>query len=110
MNCQSVSLVAGFLESARRYPNGNALWVDEQAYSYAELLHRAARIAATLQREGEGEKLICLFNLGKEEARFAVPAGLDVGTLAGHGFSGTLEADGRSIALPAGDGFFGTLA
>ena len=53
MTKHSVSLVAGFLESARRYPNCNALWVDEQAYSYAELLHRAARIAATLQREAQ---------------------------------------------------------
>lgn len=60
MTYQSASLAAGFLDSVRRYPNGNALWVDGQTHSYAELHRHAARIAATLQREGEAGKRCAL--------------------------------------------------
>lgn len=51
MKKQPSLLVAGFFNSARRQPNSNALWVDEQVYTYAELFLRAARIARTLMRE-----------------------------------------------------------
>ncbi len=44
-------LIGGFLSAARKYPNSNALWVDEQVYTYAELLLRAAKISRTLGRE-----------------------------------------------------------
>ncbi|MFZ3000481.1 MAG: amino acid adenylation domain-containing protein [Undibacterium umbellatum] len=44
-------LISGFLNAARNYPNSNALWVDEQVYTYAELLLRVARISRTLDRE-----------------------------------------------------------
>jgi alpha-glucosidase len=62
------------------------------------------------ERQGGGEKLVCLFNLGKSETRFDVPNGFTVSPLGGHDFSGVLEKGGRSIRLPAGDGFFGALA
>ncbi|PXX40333.1 amino acid adenylation domain-containing protein [Undibacterium pigrum] len=44
-------LISGFLNAARNHPNSNALWVDEQVYTYAELLLRVARISRTLGRE-----------------------------------------------------------
>lgn len=46
-------LVAGFLDAARSQANSNALWVDEQVYTYAELLLRVARITRTLTRENK---------------------------------------------------------
>jgi alpha-glucosidase len=58
-------------------------------------------------RMGAGERLICLFNLGRGEARFAVPNDLAVTALAGHGFGGMLESGGRAVRLAAGDAFFG---
>ena len=61
-------------------------------------------------RDGAGERLVCLFNFGGREARVAVPAGRAVKALDGHGFAGRLEADGRSVRLAAGDGFFGEIA
>ncbi|MFZ6775763.1 amino acid adenylation domain-containing protein [Undibacterium sp. Ji83W] len=46
-------LIAGFLNTAKNQPNSNALWVDEQVYTYAELLLRVARITRTLARENK---------------------------------------------------------
>ncbi len=50
---QLVLLIAGFFNVARTQPNSNALWVDEQVYTYAELLLRTARITRTLMRENK---------------------------------------------------------
>jgi alpha-glucosidase len=60
-------------------------------------------------RIGGGEKLICLFNLGRGPAHFVVPRELKVTALTGHGFAGSLDPGGRSVRLPSGEAFFGVL-
>ena len=60
-------------------------------------------------RAGGQERLLCLFNFGKEEERFVVPAGMAVQALQAHGFTGRIEADGRAVRLPPGNAFFGEL-
>jgi alpha-glucosidase len=55
-------------------------------------------------RVGAGEHLLCLFNLGAREGRFALPAAMSVTALEGHGFAGL--ADGRTVVLPPGEAFF----
>jgi alpha-glucosidase len=59
-------------------------------------------------REGEGERLLCVFNISGNAARFALAPGMKVAPLAGHGFSGRL--DGDSIGLAGGDVFYGAVA
>ena len=56
-----------------------------------------------------GERLVCLFNLGRSEARVALPGQFNVTALSGHGFGGELEAGG-AVRLSAGDACFGVLA
>jgi alpha-glucosidase len=56
-------------------------------------------------REGEGEKVICAFNLGSAERTFAAPARTTA--LSGHGFTGSLN--GATMRLAPGDAFFGAL-
>ena len=71
------------------------------------MLDAPADILAFL-REGGGERILCVFNFGAGAADFAVPAGLKVTALAGHGFTGALAQDGRSVRLGGGDAFFGS--
>jgi alpha-glucosidase len=73
-----------------------------------EFFDSAADVLA-FARAGAGERLLCLFNFGSEEERFAVPPGLAVEALEGHGFAGRIEAGGRTVLLPPGDAFFGEL-
>jgi alpha-glucosidase len=61
------------------------------------------------QRAAGDERLLCVFNLGKKEGRFALPPGMATESLPGHGFAAGVEAGGRSVRLPAGDAFFGEL-
>ncbi len=61
-------------------------------------------------RAGDGERIVCTFNLGSAEARFDLPAGYSVTVLDGHGFKGRLDGGGRSVSLPAGEAFFGAVA
>ncbi len=60
-------------------------------------------------REAESERVACLFNLGHSEALVALPAGMTVKPLAGHGFTGRLEAGGQGVRLDPGDAFFGSI-
>ncbi len=74
--------------------------------------HRLLRCAAgrSRLRAGRGtERVVCVFNFGRGEARFTVPAGVAVEALEGHGFAGRLEDDGRTVRLPPGEAFFGEL-
>lgn len=59
----SSTIQSGFLESAERFPNRPALWVDGVTMSYAELLHRAQSLAATLQQRvaRDGTTLVGVF-------------------------------------------------
>jgi len=61
-------------------------------------------------REGAGEKVLCVFNLGSASASFAVPAGIDVTALLNSGFAGLLDASGRTVELGGRDAFFGKIA
>jgi len=56
-------------------------------------------------REGGGETVVCLFNLGGAEARVGLPPARKVAPLPGHGYGGVL-ADGI-VTLAPGDAFFG---
>jgi alpha-glucosidase len=69
-----------------------------------ELLDAPTDVLAFL-RSGAGERILCVFNLGTRAARFDVPSRLPAKPLGGHGFAGRL--DGKTIGLPAGEGFFG---
>ena len=59
-------------------------------------------------REGEGEKVLCVFNISGNAASFALAPGMKVAALDGHGFGGRLA--GGKVALAAGDVFYGSLA
>ena len=59
-------------------------------------------------REGGGETVVCLFNLGGTEARVALSPALPVAALSGHGFGGLLA--GGAVTLPPGDAFFGLVS
>lgn len=61
-------------------------------------------------REGAGERLLCVFNLGEEHARFDLPASTSATALTGHGFAGSVDDAGRVVLLPGGDAFFGAIA
>ena len=56
------------------------------------------------------QQILCLFNFSAEEQTVAVPANQTVETLRGHGFSGSLDVDARSIRLPPGEIFYGLLS
>src|SRR5687767_11086974 len=60
------TLRSGFLASAARFPDRPALSVDGRHVTYAELRERAARIAATLERE------VAAGNVQEEHALTAV--------------------------------------
>ena len=59
-------------------------------------------------RAGHGEKVLCLFNLGRAEAQVRLPAGMTASALDGHGFGGVLS--GGKVTLAPGDAFFGAVA
>jgi alpha-glucosidase len=69
-----------------------------------ELLKAPADVLAFI-RDGEGEKILCAFNLGSVERTLPAPVG--VSPLAGHGFTGALS--GSTIRLAPGEAFFGTV-
>ena len=58
-------------------------------------------------RSGAGEAIVCLFNLGKRQARVSAPAALT--PLDGSGFATRPDADGLSVTLGPGEAFFGLL-
>jgi len=72
------------------------------------LLDAPADVLAFI-READGERVLCVFNLGRGDAAFTIPAGGTVAALAGHGFTSTIANDGRSVRLPAAGAFFGRL-
>ena len=59
-------------------------------------------------REGGGEKVLCVFNISGNAASFALPRGMKVAALDGHGFGGRLE--GGAVRLAGGDVFYGSVA
>jgi alpha-glucosidase len=61
-------------------------------------------------REQGGEKILCAFNLTGSSVRFALPVGMKVTPLDGHGFAATLDAAGRIVTLGGRDAFFGKIA
>ncbi|WP_018181082.1 alpha-glucosidase family protein [Kaistia granuli] len=61
-------------------------------------------------REQGGEKILCAFNLAGSGVRFALPAGLKVAALDGHGFAASLDTAGRIVTLGGRDAFFGKIA
>jgi alpha-glucosidase len=70
----------------------------------------AADDVLAFTRQSANERLVCLFNLGTSAARFELPAAMAVTALADHCFAGRLDAAGRFVTLPPGDGFFGVIA
>ncbi|TFF25318.1 DUF3459 domain-containing protein [Jiella endophytica] len=58
-------------------------------------------------REGEDERLLCVFNLSPGEARFALPEGFAPAPLEGHGLAGRI--DGETLLFDDHDGFIGAL-
>lgn len=68
-------LIAGFLNSARRAPNSNALWVDEQVHTYAQLLLRSASIARTLARENISADGRCALLVDRSVSAYAAVLG-----------------------------------
>ena len=58
---------------------------------------------------GADQEILCLFNFASEEQSVSLPEGKAVETLRGHGFAGSLDADGRSVRLPPGEIFYGLL-
>ena len=58
-------------------------------------------------RSGAGEAIVCLFNLGKRQARVSAPAALT--PLDGSGFATRPDADGLSVTLGPGEAFFGLM-
>lgn len=69
-----------------------------------QVLEDKAPILAFM-RETEGQRLLCVFNLGTAPATFEAPAAPN--PIAGSGFDA--GADGANIGLPAYGAFFGTL-
>lgn len=76
------TLRSGFLESAERFPDRDALAIGDAKLSYAELATRARRIAATLDRHGPGGKLTAIFG-HRHPSAFA---GILGALLRGHGY------------------------
>jgi alpha-glucosidase len=59
------------------------------------------------RRELNGKAILCVFNLGEDDARYDLPAGAKVNPIEGLGFTGRL-ADNR-IVLGGQDAFFGRI-
>jgi alpha-glucosidase len=72
------------------------------------LLDASADVLTFERREGD-ERVLCVFNLGRGEAAFALPAGASVTALDGHGFSAAIGSGGRSVRVPVAGAFFGRL-
>ncbi len=70
--------------------------------------HDIAGDVLALERTTDGERMLCLFNLGTAPAAFDLPAGYAVTPLSGLGFGARL--DGRSVRLAPRDAFFGLIA
>jgi alpha-glucosidase len=101
------------------YPDHVSHAANREAGDAGSVLSQYRRLIAFLEapkdvlafaRAGHGERIVCLFNLGRSEARFALPGQSKTTALSGHGFGGELEAGGGAVRLPAGDAFFGILA
>jgi alpha-glucosidase len=60
-------------------------------------------------RDGGGERVLCAFNLGSQSAQLAWEAGPPMTALPGHGLAGTLDPAGRTVNLPPGGAFFGSI-
>jgi alpha-glucosidase len=71
-----------------------------------ELLEAPQDVLAFV-RGTSAERMICAFNLGSGERTFALPSGLTIVPVAGHGFTGAL-VDGR-VKVGPGDAFFGAI-
>ena len=87
-----------FRGSHRALRDGSIAFVDSPADALAFI------------REGDGEKILCAFNLGSAAASLAVPAGMKVTALDGSGFAASLDASGRTVSLGGRDAFFGKIA
>ncbi len=61
-------------------------------------------------REGGGEKILALFNLGSAPVTADLPPGVEVTVLDGHGFTATLHQQERTISLNGRDAFFARIA
>jgi alpha-glucosidase len=61
------------------------------------------------EREYEGERILCVFNLAPEDARFPMPKDLLASWLPGHDYTGVLDTSGHSVHLPPGEAFFGLI-
>ncbi len=61
-------------------------------------------------REGGGEKILALFNLGAAPVTADLPPGIEVTVLDGHGFTATLHQQERTISLNGRDAFFARIA
>ena len=64
--------------------------------------HDAPEPLVGFQRVLDGERILCLFNLGAEEMRWRLPA--DAAALEGHGFGGRIEGD--AAVVPGTDAAF----
>ncbi len=65
-----------------------------------------ADVLAFVRSEGN-EAILCAFNMGPAPASLALPEGIRVEPLRGHGFEGVLE--GGHVRLDPEDGFFGRI-
>jgi alpha-glucosidase len=72
-----------------------------------EFLDAPEPAIAWLRRSDE-DAVLCAFNLGEVEARIALPPGVRVTALEGHGLAGVSK--GGSLVLPGHGGFFGAVA
>jgi amino acid adenylation domain-containing protein len=68
-------LINGFLASALRAPDSNALWVDGETYTYAQLRQRAAAISSTLARENCSTGQRCALLVERSVTAFAAVLG-----------------------------------
>ncbi|HEX2256989.1 MAG TPA: alpha-amylase family glycosyl hydrolase, partial [Afifellaceae bacterium] len=73
-----------------------------------ELLDSEGDVLA-FARDGEGERLVCAFNMGTAAARWAPPKGLRLTPLADCGMNGTHVEDGK-VHLPPISAFFASAA
>src|SRR5437763_14213137 len=76
--------LTGFVRSCEQFPDRHAISVAGHEVTYAELFGRAKRLAATLQRELDGESvpLTALFAYRSQTTYAAVLGSL----MAGHGY------------------------
>jgi alpha-glucosidase len=72
------------------------------------LLDAPADVLA-FERRQDDERILCVFNLGRGDADFALPAGASVAALEGHGFTAAIGSGGTSVRVPAAGAFFGRL-